>query len=612
MLTIVKETDLNQEIAMFIKHKTTTRHGSQAPMVRQSMKLLLLAASLASPHALAASTFNVNTTVDSGDTNPSNGICADTTGKCSLRAAIEEANALNNNSLVKIPAGRHVLSIGPLIVKGSVIIRGAGQDKTFVSGADKFRVVSVSGTGTSTLSDLTIENGNAPGFGQGGAGLSVAKGASLNLSNCTVRNNRSTAPGGGIANGGYLHLINCTVTRNKIPLEEGGGVQYSGGGLMNFTGSTLKILNSTISYNEATRGGGIRNAGGHVEIVNSTIAGNTASKRGGGIMHYGTTWISYSTISGNTANTVASGSELGVGGGIYADKDESGNITMANSILAGNKDNRTKWDNQFSPDCYLVEGGRFQSARGNVVGILTPNCALKDTTWGPSLIDQVGKADSPLDPKLSALGSNGGTTATMAIGTLSPAYNKGTGVTSANFFLCPSKDQRGTARADGKCDAGAYEYVKPVVPVATLEGVYNLVSRNSNKCLDIKDVSLNNGALTQQWDCANSGNQRFRFELADSGAFGGRAYTIKAEHTAKCLSVQNSGLANGVNIIQWDCFDTPNQKVILTPSTGGSWTIRFLHSNKCMDVAGTSTANGQTVHQWDCSNNADQDWFLRP
>lgn len=572
---------------------------------------LLLGASLSNGSVFAASTFNVNTTSDSSDTNPGNGICADTTGKCSLRAAIEEGSVLNNNSLVKVPAGRYPLTIGPISIKGSVVIRGADRNTTIVDGSNKFRVFSVIGPGTSSMSDITIDNGNATGFGQGGAGISVAKGGSMNLANCVVSNNKSIAPGGGIANGGYLQIDGCTITRNKIPLEEGGGVQYSGGGIMNYTGATLKVYTSTISYNEATRGGGLRNAGGHMEIINSTIANNTASKRGGGIMHYGTTWISFSTISGNTANTVGSGSELGVGGGIYSDKDESGNISMANSILAGNKDNRTKWDSQFSPDCYLVEGGRFQSTRGNVIGILTPNCAIKDTIWGTSLFDQVGKPDAPLDAKLGSLTTNDGKTATMAISPSSPAVNKGTGVTSADFFKCPAKDQRGVSRADGQCDAGAYEYVIPITPVATLEGTYNLVSRNSNKCLDIQGKSTANGALTQQWDCANSPNQRFRFELADSGEFGGRAYTIKAEHTGKCLSVKDSGKDNGVNIIQWDCFNTPNQKVIMTPSTGGSWTIRFLHTGKCMDVQGTSTANGQTVHQWDCSNNADQDWFLR-
>ena len=42
----------------------------------------------------AAVTFTVNTTTDTHDATPGDGICADSLGHCSLRAAIEEADAL--------------------------------------------------------------------------------------------------------------------------------------------------------------------------------------------------------------------------------------------------------------------------------------------------------------------------------------------------------------------------------------------------------------------------------------------------------------------------------------------------------------------------------------
>ena len=41
-----------------------------------------------------AATFVVNTTADTQDAAPGNGVCADGGGMCSLRAAITEANAL--------------------------------------------------------------------------------------------------------------------------------------------------------------------------------------------------------------------------------------------------------------------------------------------------------------------------------------------------------------------------------------------------------------------------------------------------------------------------------------------------------------------------------------
>ncbi|WP_051871201.1 CSLREA domain-containing protein [Chloroflexus sp. MS-G] len=41
-----------------------------------------------------AATFTVNTTNDTADANPGDGVCADSAGRCSLRAAVMEANAL--------------------------------------------------------------------------------------------------------------------------------------------------------------------------------------------------------------------------------------------------------------------------------------------------------------------------------------------------------------------------------------------------------------------------------------------------------------------------------------------------------------------------------------
>ena len=44
--------------------------------------------------SVMAATFTVNTTDDTADASAGDGVCADSTGKCSLRAAVMEANAL--------------------------------------------------------------------------------------------------------------------------------------------------------------------------------------------------------------------------------------------------------------------------------------------------------------------------------------------------------------------------------------------------------------------------------------------------------------------------------------------------------------------------------------
>jgi len=56
-----------------------------------------------------ATTFIVNTTADTADAVPGDGICADSGGACSLRAAVQEANALAGPDTIQLRAAIYVL-----------------------------------------------------------------------------------------------------------------------------------------------------------------------------------------------------------------------------------------------------------------------------------------------------------------------------------------------------------------------------------------------------------------------------------------------------------------------------------------------------------------------
>src|SRR5438128_549402 len=58
-----------------------------------------------------AALFIVNSTTDAVDVQPGNGSCATSTGKCTLRAAIQEANALPGADTIIVPAGTYALTI---------------------------------------------------------------------------------------------------------------------------------------------------------------------------------------------------------------------------------------------------------------------------------------------------------------------------------------------------------------------------------------------------------------------------------------------------------------------------------------------------------------------
>ncbi|HEX2622478.1 MAG TPA: hypothetical protein VHL11_20100, partial [Phototrophicaceae bacterium] len=58
-----------------------------------------------------AGNFTVDTTIDSVDTNPGDGLCADASANCSLRAAIDEANLLDAGSTISVPEGNYILTV---------------------------------------------------------------------------------------------------------------------------------------------------------------------------------------------------------------------------------------------------------------------------------------------------------------------------------------------------------------------------------------------------------------------------------------------------------------------------------------------------------------------
>ena len=241
-----------------------------------------------------------------------------------------------------------------------------------------------------------------------------------------------------------------------------------------------------------------------------------------------------STITANRANEPGGfGSEpTPFGGGVF--NEGEARVSMANTILAGNTDNRTRFQTEFSPDCYSPTAFRFTSHRDNLVGILTSNCVLRDTIWGDTRFDQVGSPTAPLDPQLQPLADNGGPTRTHALNIGSPAVDEDTAVTSATFFDCPAVDQRGNPRPQGDdCDVGAYERTQgsvmapegSSVPMSALPrfageaGLAALLTNNTagSGAATLSFVSLEAGVSAAQ--LTNVSGRTIRLDLAgaDSG-----------------------------------------------------------------------------------------------
>ena len=113
-----------------------------------------------------AATFAVDSTADAEDANPGDGVCATAAGPCTLRAAIQEANALPGLDTIVVPAGTYVLSLGELEIKSDLVIDGAGAAQTTVDGNQLSRVFSVTVGSTASILHVSIANGrDAPTLG---------------------------------------------------------------------------------------------------------------------------------------------------------------------------------------------------------------------------------------------------------------------------------------------------------------------------------------------------------------------------------------------------------------------------------------------------------------
>ena len=87
-------------------------------------------------------------------------------------------------------------------------------------------------------------------------------------------------------------------------------------------------------------------------------------------------------------------------------------------------------------------------------------------------------------------------------------------------------------------------------------------------------------------------------------------YEIRAMHSDKCLDVPHSCNKDEVEIIQYRCNNTTNQRWKITEGPDGYYEIRAMHSDKCLDVPKSSTADGVRIIQYRCFNTTNQRWKL--
>jgi CSLREA domain-containing protein len=392
--------------------------------------LLLLLAGAQAARA-AGPIFVVNSTDEIHDAIPGDGKCETFPGNgvCTLRAAVEEANA-TPDALITIPAETINLAFGDLPVSRSMTISGAGMRQTVIRATSGYRIFTVRGSATGlSLTDMTLRDANI--MTEFGGAVSALYPASIDMDHVLVTN-CSAASGGAVFTSGSFTISNSVFTHCHSTTSFGvGGALYIA---KNATGPAHGILERcTLDTNTSASAGGaiyLEPFYGTVDLRNCTVSGNEAAASGGGISvggGVGTFTLDHVTITDNTSTATQGG------GGIYNAAAASA-VSFSHSLLADNLD---------ASGMLLADGdcaGAITSTACNILGPLGHgHCAVSGSF-------------TAAEPLFGPLQDNGGPTPTHALLAGSPAVDFTCGALEAT-----ASDQRGVQHLGAFADLGAYE-----------------------------------------------------------------------------------------------------------------------------------------------------------
>lgn len=393
--------------------------------MRESVCLLIAACMLGLTAVGAdAATFTANSTADAAATGSlADDVCdSDPTPAvvCTLRAAVQEANADTAGDLILLP------DLGP---DYALSLGGPGENAALGGDLDVTNPLTIQGSIGTTINggglDRVLHVGPITGA------------PVLNLVLVEVRGGGNEAVGGGaLVERGTITLDRVTIDGNNA---QAGAGNAAGGGLWIASAGTHTITASTIAGNGASgatsaiaAGVGVQDPAATLQATNSTISDNTATSalgaaEGGGLWTAGPASLTHVTLHENGAN----GAPDGVGGNLFA---AGAAISLRATIIS---------DGDAGPGTQNCRGA-FSSLGHNVEGHADGRgqCGLS-TGLDDRLVSTAGVAP---------LASRGGPTQTHALLGGSLALD-------AVLTCYPlTTDQRGARRPSAyACDSGSFE-----------------------------------------------------------------------------------------------------------------------------------------------------------
>jgi CSLREA domain-containing protein len=383
--------------------------------------------------------YYVNTTSDTVDVNVGNGICADSGGFCSLRAAIAEATIYggviylpyDTYSLTMSTGPENDLAFGDLDVAGRVSIMGVGVGTPVIQGSGSYRLFDVHGT--LVMNNVILTQGNESSAN--GGCVRVNGGALFVFSSGAIRF-CSAMIGGGVyvASSGNAIVEDAGIYNNTALGVSGIGSSFAD------SFASVFLSDVDVSYNTSTGGSAAVNAAGWLSMVNVTVYGNTSTSSPAGVAaspeFQGAVRIINSTISEN----VSTDNTPGTGGGLTVYFATYG-VQMYNTVLGPNTTPEGIYD------CVenVVTNPVFEVLHHSLVS------GMGSCDVGTNTNSIIGYA-----PNLRTFGGYGTSkwAYTAAFDFFSLLRDAGDGA------YCPARDARGVLRVYGdSCDIGAYELI---------------------------------------------------------------------------------------------------------------------------------------------------------
>lgn len=458
------------------------------PLLRAAVCAAVLAASGAAP---AAAGFVVDSTLDEPDYDVRDYECMTRSRRCTLRAAVEQANYIGGYEIT-LRGAIHTLS-SPLDIKTNIKISGGGravidcQNATTAFGiTDQLtlyrltvqRCQGIENYGVLYVESSRLVDNSGPIWNHGhllvdggtfsgnraaspipGGAIVTEKGSRTWIGNSHFENNGSDTEGGAVVNRGSMEVVDTRFVGNTA--ARGGAIHSSGdlslqlvtfklnkgtdGGAIYNRGQALIYQTSFVSNRADARGGAIW-SGAPLQLVSSTVSGNLASQ-GGGLYGDGepnSLYLANATITKNLAVPIEGPANV-AGGGLY------GAAILRNTILARNESDGK------GQDCAAGPTSQSLSQDYNIIGILD-DCGL-----ATDQNDRTGDLSSPFDPQLLPLDDTTWWPPFHPLDSQSPAVDRG----NPNRCRMPiteapvAFDQIEWPRHHGGgCDIGAVELIR--------------------------------------------------------------------------------------------------------------------------------------------------------